>query len=621
MPLSFCYVSICNTQKKCYIRSPIWICISRSRVFKFFCRFTLNVKLMSSMSTSDTTTTTLLRNRFDKSIPDQNEKTTEELLIEKLDKFLSSIESRLDSFEQYFKVSKGDIDEDLSVPEESDKSRRNSNASLSSIRSFSVNNLNMIYQRLGFIKDSVLKSSFTNLENLYNTLDDQYNYLFNSSTPIDDEKIGSNSKEMLSVKIITTIQYFDEKLLQVDNLIQDRTIQGTADYKAPTFKHLGFYNFNRALKAAENKYLHYYQLPLRWRENRYIVYGYRYSMKHLNMLKSVFKLNHNESMNIWTHLIGFLLFLYICFWHYPGTETFQRNSFQDNAAMYTFLAAAVGCLGCSVIFHTYTSFANIATKSNCACVDYTGITVLITASIMSAEYCSLYHYPSLLRIYMIFSSICGLTGFTFNWSPYFDKPECRSLRIGFYVGLAFLGFTTIICQIFYEGFVSSMKFFFPMVYKSLIWYAIGVIFYGSLFPERWRYDVVIIEDDTCNHAHNSSDILKGNPENSGNEELEQIENDIKQEAEQYNHYCDEDDCKSIDDEKDLVEEEENKYRDIIDKHFPLEPIKTPYNKDFFSLWWVDYCFSSHNIWHICVVLGVIGHYYTIIEMFDKIANL
>lgn len=561
--------------------------------------------------------TTLLRNRFAKPEQEIDEKYTEELLIEKLDRFLSSIESRLDSFEQYFKLSKDDVDEIVDSDETSGqiKSRRSSSASLNSLRSFSVNNLNMIYQRLGFIKASVLKSSVTNLEYLYKTLDDQYNHIFNSSsTPEVEDETSMNSREMLSVKIITTIQYFDEKLLQVDNLIQDRTMQGTADYKAPTFKHLRFYNFNKALKNAENSYLHYYELPLSWRENRYIIYGYRFSMSHFSMFKSIFKFDHNESMNIWTHLVGFLVLCYLSLWHFPGTEVFKQNTLPNNATIYTFLCAAIGCLGSSVVWHTYSCFAKLPTRSNCACVDYTGITILITASVISFTYCSLYSYPTLLRVYMVLSSSSGLLGFIFNWSPYFDRPECKSVRIGFYVGLAFLGVTSLICQVFYEGFVSSLKFSFPLLYKSFIWYCIGVIFYGGLFPERWRYDVIINEDETCNHSHTSKDIFEGNPENSGKEEIEEIEREFGHELELY-YFKD-----GEHEEMKEQDKEEQKYKEIIDKHFPLQPMKTPYHKDFFSLWWVDYFLSSHSIWHICVVFGVVGHYFTILEMFEKIVK-
>lgn len=572
-----------------------------------------------------------------------SEKSTEELLIEKLDNFLSSIESRLDSFEQYFKFNESeldDIDVDLdSTKQISDRSRRGSSSSITSIKSFSENNLNMIHQRLDVIKQSVLKTSFTNLEYLYKTLDDQYNYLFASGKALASSEDGDSSsesinplnrKEILSKNIITTIQYFDDKLNQVENIIQNRTAQSKINYsKDSKFKYFKFYNFNKALKTAENQYLHYYQLPLSWRENRYIIQGYRFSMEHSNMLKSVFHFRHNESMNIWTHLVGFFILLYITFVHFPSTRAYQMNTSTDNIAMYGFLVAAMECLMCSVVWHTYSCFAKLQTRARCACVDYTGITILITASVVAAEYCSLYNYPILLRVWVLFSVLCGLFGFTFNWSPYFDKPECRSLRIGFFMGLAFLGVSAFFCMCFYEGFVKSALFFCPLIYKSFVWYWIGVVFYGGLIPERWRYDVIIDEDDTCQHTHTTSELLSGNVENSGKEEIEEIEIEMVEkdiiessqllddyeENEQLNNTPEPEEAPASDD---YNSDHYEKYKDILDSHFPAQPNLTPYHNDFFSLWWVDYIFSSHNLWHVCVLLGIIGHYSSILEMYEHI---
>ena len=93
----------------------------------------------------------------------------------------------------------------------------------------------------------------------------------------------------------------------------------------------------------------------------------------------------------------------------------------------------------SSLWHTFSCFAHYPTRQTFACVDYTGITVLITCSIISVEYCSLYNYPKLLMGYVGFSTLCGLAGFVFNWSSYFDKPECRSIRIGFSLDYHFLG--------------------------------------------------------------------------------------------------------------------------------------------------------------------------------------
>ncbi|CCE73010.1 Piso0_000019 [Millerozyma farinosa CBS 7064] len=547
-----------------------------------------------------------LRQRFASREDDEDERGMEEVLIEKLDRFLSSIESRLDSFERYFKL-KDKAPDDLKVNIDSTlgESRRNSNASVNSFKSLSLSlvNISTIHQRLRLIKDSVLKSSISNLENLYNMLDDQYNYLFNFNSVVEEDREEKvTNRELLSEKIITTIQYFDEKLNHVDKVISDRIPQATTNYESPAFKHMRFHNFNKALKTSEKGYLHYYQLPLSWRENRYIIYGYRFSLKHSDMLKSIFKFDHNESMNIWTHAIGVLILVYISVWQYPSTTVYQNNSMKDNIPVYVFLFAAIGCLVLSVIWHTYSCFAKLRVRSNCACMDYTGITLLITASIISAEYCSLYHHLSLLRTYIIFSSLCGTAGLMFNWSPFFDKPECRLVRIMFFVGLALLGVSTFFCQVYYEGFITSLRFFFPTLYKSFLWYWIGVLFYGGLFPEKWRYDVVINEDETCNHSHASKDIFQG-VEHSGREEIEEIVCQIQNEGQ------------GLKNESENSYKENDMYKEILEKHFPSWPIRTPYHKDFFSLWWVDYVFQSHNIWHICVLFGVIGYYYSILDMF------
>lgn len=562
-----------------------------------------------------------LRNRRSDGVSSSQErqevaKPTEEVLVEKLDRFLSSIESRLDTFEQYFRLRASD-DDNYEFPEKSSTLRRNSSASLNSLRSFTLPNLSTVHQRLSLIKASVLKSSITNLEHLYNTLDDQYTYLFSSpasepGSPATETTQLSQSKEILSRKIITTIQYFDEKLSQVDNLIQEKTPQATTDYHAPSFQHFRFYNFNKALQKAEKEYLHYYDIPLSWRENRYIIYGYRFSLSHKTMLKSVFQFNHNESMNIWTHLIGALIVIFLGAVHLPSTELSQINSYRDNVVVYMFLAAAFGCLACSTIWHTYSCFAKLPVRSSCASVDYTGITILISASVISSEYCSLYHFPKLQKIVMTFTILCGLGGLTLNWSSYFDRPECRPLRIGFFVGLAFVGLTTFVAMCFNEGVMVSLKFFLPLVLKSCTAYLAGVVFYGGLIPERWRYDVIINEDGPCHHNHTARDVLTDNIEHSGEEEFQQLETELHEQEDSTNDESND----NLGIKEDPTQSKE--YREIIDKHFPDEPTKTVYHKDFWSLYWVDYFFSSHSIWHIFVLLGILGHYFSLLGMFETL---
>lgn len=582
---------------------------------------------------------------------------TEEALIEKLDSFLSSIEHRLEKFEQYFKVA-----EDASLWDDSKDhvtSRRSSSASATSLCSYY--NLNKIHEQLVVVKDHVLRTSVTNLDYLYKILDDKCNYLFNLGGEHVDTCGGGSSKEILSTNIINTIQYFEQRLNHIDQLIKSRTPQATAhcghDDKFARFR---FFNFNKAVQEAQTRNLHYYQLPLNWRENRYIIHGYRFSLHHRDMLRSIFQLNHNEAGNIWTHMLGGIVVLWLGAFHFPRTAVFTANSLADNLVMYMFLAAALKCFVSSVFWHTYSGFAHASVRSRFACIDYTGITVLITCSVISVEYCGLANYPKLLGVYVGFSVLCGAALLFFNWSSFFDRPECRPLRIGLFVSLALLGGTAVLCKAAYEGFGAALYFYAPIAYYSLVWYWVGVIFYGGLIPERWRYDV-IINEDPCHHSHTSSDVLTGHVENSGVEEMEEMEEEMEEleELEQLEEQLDEveeeiqqlqeletmeeviqelaetENMKANDQPFELRSEEpfphldafdsptpteDPRYREILEKHFPREPVKTPYHKDFMSLWWVDYVMNSHNIWHIFVVLGAVGHYATLVRMFGAIAR-
>ena len=52
-----------------------------------------------------------------------------------------------------------------------------------------------------------------------------------------------------------------------------------------------------------NRLFHWKDLPDYLRDNEYIITGYRANTGVLGSLKSLFRI-HNESGNIWTHLLG-----------------------------------------------------------------------------------------------------------------------------------------------------------------------------------------------------------------------------------------------------------------------------------------------------------------------------
>jgi adiponectin receptor len=66
----------------------------------------------------------------------------------------------------------------------------------------------------------------------------------------------------------------------------------------------------KALMLGSKRLLLIEELPKDRQENQYVLSGYRFYRSTKDCLKSLFKL-HNETMNIWSHLLGFFFFSYL----------------------------------------------------------------------------------------------------------------------------------------------------------------------------------------------------------------------------------------------------------------------------------------------------------------------
>ncbi|CCC69841.1 hypothetical protein NCAS_0D02600 [Naumovozyma castellii] len=337
------------------------------------------------------------------------------------------------------------------------------------------------------------------------------------------------------------------------------------------------YNHEVAYEIGKTEHLNYYQLPFPWRENRYIIYNYRFYDSHKKSLLSIFNWYgwHNETSNIWTHLIGGLYLIYMAVYDFPRSEIFLSDKIPTTAKLivYLFLFAAIKCLFASVFWHSFNGTCTLKLRSKFACVDYSGISILITASILTTEFVTLYSSYRAMCVYMAISLSLGIFGVFMNWSPKFDRPEARPLRIKFFVLLASMGVLSFLHLTFLTDWKYATWLLAPVTNKSIVWYCIGVVFYGSFIPERFRSDVQV--DPTIPTTF-------------------QLSTDLN-----------------------IITKDKN-------IHFRSEPVvnEEVHNckehwKSFKSLWWVDYVGCSHTFWHFFVVLGIIGHYRAIIDMFTK----
>jgi adiponectin receptor len=237
-------------------------------------------------------------------------------------------------------------------------------------------------------------------------------------------------------------------------------------------------------RAREHGLIRYEDLPMPWRTNPHITKGYRFSETKLACVRSAFGFS-NELVNIWSHAIGLVLVLAVAFYFYPTSANFSLSSKADIFIAAVFFFAACQCLICSIIWHTMNSVADVCLISMFACVDYTGISLLIASSIMTTEYTAFYCEPTSRWIYMVTTALLGLGGVILPWHPRFNGADMAWVRVAFYVALSATGMLPILQLSITRSPEAAIEFYTPIA-KSLSVYFIGALVYASKVPERWR---------------------------------------------------------------------------------------------------------------------------------------
>lgn len=237
------------------------------------------------------------------------------------------------------------------------------------------------------------------------------------------------------------------------------------------------------LRAREHGLLRYEDLPKPWQINPHILKGYRFRESYGGCIRSAFGMS-NELVNIWSHALGFVLILAVAFYFYPTSMNFHLSTTADVFIAAVFFFAACQCLVCSTIWHTMNAITDVKLVSTFACVDYTGISLLIAASIMTTEYTAFYCEPVSRWTYMITTAVLGTAGVVMPWNPSFNGPEMAWARVGFFIGLGATGFLPILQLSLSRGTDFVWDFYSPLI-KSMFVYVAGAFVYASKVPERW----------------------------------------------------------------------------------------------------------------------------------------
>ncbi|KAH7310510.1 putative hemolysin-III channel protein Izh2 [Stachybotrys elegans] len=227
------------------------------------------------------------------------------------------------------------------------------------------------------------------------------------------------------------------------------------------------------------------ELPSWRRDNAFIKSGYRQSRgSYMHSLRSLFYI-HNESVNIWSHLVGAVCAAAASLYLYGVIHPrYESANFDDVVVFGCFFAGAVLCLGMSATFHMLLNHSEtVATWGNK--LDYTGIVALIVGSYVPALYYGLFCRPSLMKVYLILICTLGTGCGLVSWIDRFRRPELRAYRALMFVALGLSSIVPIVHAVSiygYQGLDERMSVSLVILHGAM--YIFGAFLYAVRWPER-----------------------------------------------------------------------------------------------------------------------------------------
>ncbi|KAH7854611.1 hypothetical protein Vadar_015933 [Vaccinium darrowii] len=295
----------------------------------------------------------------------------------------------------------------------------------------------------------------------------------------------------------------------------------------------------------ERQLLKYEALPEYLKDNEFILDHYRCEWPLKETMFSVFSW-HNETLNIWTHLGGFLIFVTLAVLssmektniesliarffrpalrttlmmatktNINGSDSFLPDSHvayitnhflvdvvgQDDSnsiprwPWFIFLAGAMGCLICSSLSHL---FACHSKRFNFFFwrLDYAGISLMIVCSFFAPIYYAFSCNPYSRLLYLSSISFAGILVIVTLLAPALSTSRFRSFRASLFLIMGFSGIIPAAhAVVLYRAHPQILV---ALGYELVmgVLYAVGAGFYMSRVPERWKPGAF----DIAGHSH------------------------------------------------------------------------------------------------------------------------
>uniref|UniRef100_A0A1A8RBK3 Progestin and adipoQ receptor family member IIIa n=2 Tax=Nothobranchius pienaari TaxID=704102 RepID=A0A1A8RBK3_9TELE len=249
---------------------------------------------------------------------------------------------------------------------------------------------------------------------------------------------------------------------------------------------LGGYQYWPVLVPRGIRLYTYEQIPVFMRENPYITDGYRAYLPSRLCIKSLFILS-NETVNIWSHLLGFLLFFCLGVYNMASLLPAIGASREDYVIYSVGLFCFQLCMLCSVGYHLFCCHRSEKTSRRWMALDYTGVSIGILGCYVPGVFYTFYCNNYLRQVYLVTVLAMILAVFFAQIHPLYLSKQWKQLRSLIFCSVAGYGLVPTVHWICITGGFSSelVQAFVPRVLGMYFIAALALVFYVSKVPERY----------------------------------------------------------------------------------------------------------------------------------------
>ncbi|XP_072448318.1 progestin and adipoQ receptor family member 3a isoform X1 [Chiloscyllium punctatum] len=256
--------------------------------------------------------------------------------------------------------------------------------------------------------------------------------------------------------------------------------------KSAHYIELGNYHYWPVLVPRGIRLYTYEQIPSFLKDNPYITDGYRAYLPSKLCLKSLFILS-NETVNIWSHLLGFFLFFSLGIYDMT-TVLPAASASRDDYVIYSIcLFCFQVCMLCSVGYHLFCCHRSEKANRRWMALDYAGIAIGILGCYVPAVFYAFYCNEYWRQVYLIMVLAMILAVFFAQIHPYYLTKQWYSLRALIFCCVSVYGFIPTIHWIWQNGGMNTpiVQAFVPRVFVMYLMGAVAIFLYVTKIPERY----------------------------------------------------------------------------------------------------------------------------------------